>query len=241
MNSAKMYQVSTLQALALGYTRSVIKVGELLEHGGIGLGTFKDVNGEMIVAGGNCYRAMNDGTVEIADPDMGVPFASVTQDEGGLTFELENISGIDALKDQLTLKVEEGFGLNSMHVASIHGTFSRVCARSEMPYESQHIHLKDILSKTQQDFEFTDIDGTLVCVYYPDFMDGINLPGWHIHFVSDDHKMGGHVFDINMVRGDIRLIKISSIEIRLPSEPAFDTYALKQASGGDIKKVEQKQ
>ena len=46
----KMFQVSTLQALALGYSRAVITVGELMKHGDIGLGTFEDVNGEMIVA-----------------------------------------------------------------------------------------------------------------------------------------------------------------------------------------------
>ena len=43
MNSMKMYQVSTLQALMLGYSRAVIPVSELLNHGNIGLGTFKDV------------------------------------------------------------------------------------------------------------------------------------------------------------------------------------------------------
>ena len=53
----KMFQVSTLQALMLGYTRSVTHVSELLGHGNIGLGTFTDVDGEMIVLDGVCYRA----------------------------------------------------------------------------------------------------------------------------------------------------------------------------------------
>lgn len=48
----KMYQVSTLQALMLGYSRAVISVNELLDHGDIGLGTFTDVDGEMIVLDG---------------------------------------------------------------------------------------------------------------------------------------------------------------------------------------------
>ena len=33
----RMYQVSTLQALALGYSRAVINVGELLREGDTGL------------------------------------------------------------------------------------------------------------------------------------------------------------------------------------------------------------
>ena len=52
-----MYQVSTLQALILGYSRTVINVGELIQKGDTGLGTFEDVNGEMIVMDGQCYRS----------------------------------------------------------------------------------------------------------------------------------------------------------------------------------------
>ena len=53
----KIFQVSTLQALSLGYTRAVITVGQLCGHGNIGLGTFEDVDGEMILLDGMCFRA----------------------------------------------------------------------------------------------------------------------------------------------------------------------------------------
>ena len=45
MSTNKMFQVSTLQALAMGYTKAVITVEELLKHGSIGLGTFENVDG----------------------------------------------------------------------------------------------------------------------------------------------------------------------------------------------------
>ena len=235
----KMFQVSTLQALALGYSRSVVTVRQLLEHGSIGLGTFEDVNGEMIVVDGQCFRATEDGTAYEAAPDMGVPFASVASAEGGLEFDIEKIGDIEKLKEILTLKIEEDFGLNSMHIARIDGAFGIVRARSESAYRSHHVDLKDILSKTQRDFAFENIRGSLVCIYYPDYMDGINAPGWHIHFLSEDKTKGGHVFDLSISEAQVMLSKINKIEIQLPSEPAFDTYSLKQASGDDIKKVEQ--
>ena len=235
----KMFQVSTLQALALGYSRSVVTVRQLLEHGSIGLGTFEDVNGEMIVVDGQCFRATEDGTAYEAAPDMGVPFASVASAEGGLEFDIEKIGDIEKLKEILTLKIEEDFGLNSMHIARIDGSFGIVRARSESAYRSHHVDLKDILSKTQRDFAFENIRGSLVCIYYPDYMDGINAPGWHIHFLSEDKTKGGHVFDLSISEAQVMLSKINKIEIQLPSEPAFDTYSLKQASGDDIKKVEQ--
>ena len=223
----------------MGYSRAVISVEAFLQHGNIGLGTFEDVNGEMIVADGECWRATEDGTVWKAEPDMGVPFASVAKAGYSVDFEIEGIKDIGKLKELLTLKIEEDFGLNSMHIVRIDGEFDRVCARSESAYRSHHVDLKDILSKTQRDFMFENIAGTLVGIYYPDYMDGINAPGWHVHFLSEDRTKGGHVFDLEIARGRIRLAKINKIEIQLPNEPAFDTYSLKEASGSDIKKVEQ--
>jgi len=239
MNESKMFQVSTLQALALGYSRSVITVEELLTHGDSGLGTYEDVNGEMIMAGGRCFRAREDGTVEEAPPDAGVPFCAVSFLQGKRTFDIEGIESIGKLKQLLDVKIEEDFGLNSMHMVRIDGFFPRIDARSESAYRSHHVELKDVLAMTQKDFFFENISGSLICVYFPDYMDGINAPGWHFHFISDDRTRGGHVFELVMERGAVRLDKINTIEIRLPSEPAFDTYSLKEASGEDIKKVEQ--
>ena len=239
MSDVKMFQVSTLQALMLGYSRPVIPVSELLSHGNTGLGTFEDVDGEMIALDGVCYRAREDGSVVVADPDKGVPFSSVCNMKGSRTFELGAFKNIDELKTRLNVIIEEDFGLNSMHMVRIDGEFELIDARSESPYKSMHVTLKDILGKTQKAFQFHDIKGTLVCVYFPDYMDHINAAGWHLHFLSDDKRKGGHVFEIIMKSGKGCLDKINSMELKLPEEPVFDTYALKEASEGEIKAVEQ--
>ena len=149
------------------------------------------------------------------------------------------IKGIDDLKNALTLRVEEDFGLNSMHVVRIDGYFERVSARSESGYRAHHVTLKDALSLMQKDFFFEKLRGSLVCIYYPDYMDGINAAGWHFHFVSEDKRFGGHVFELQLKEGSVWLDKISEIDIRLPMDAAFDTYSLKDASNDDVKKVEQ--
>lgn len=239
MEEVKMYQVSTLQALMLGYSRSVITVSELLKHGNTGLGTFEDVDGEMIVLDGTCYRATEDGSVVIADPEKGVPFCAVCNLKGSRTVELGEFQSVEALKAELNNVIEEHFGLNSMHVVRIDGEFELVDARSEMGYKSMHVTLKTVLGKTQRAFKFENVKGTLVCVYFPDYMDGINAAGWHLHFISEDRKLGGHVFEIKMKHGTGVLDKINSMELQLPKEPVFDTYSLKEASGNEIKEVEQ--
>ena len=238
-NMGKYYQVSTLQALALGFSKSVITVKELLRHGDMGLGTFEDVAGEMIVLDGKCYRAKNDGNVVPAEDERGVPFASVCCFQSERLEKLGRMDTIDRLKEWLTLRIEEDFGLNSMYAVRIDGEFLKVDARSESGTKAHHVTLKDALSVTQKAFVFEDIKGTLVCVYYPDYMDGINAAGWHLHFLSDDKKYGGHVFDISLAQGDAAFCRITSVEIQIPDTPAFDTYALKAASKDEIKSVEQ--
>jgi acetolactate decarboxylase len=235
----KMFQVSTLQALVAGYTRSVITVQELESLGNIGLGTFEGVDGEMILLDGVCYRARQDGSVVKPAPDAGVPFASAASVKGGIALELEEALDLDALKHKLTCKLDEIFALNSIHVATVSGTFDSVSARSESAYRADHITLKDMLATTQREFIFEKLEGTLVCVYHPDYMDGINAPGWHVHFLSEDHTRGGHVFDMSLVRGHAVMYKIDRIEIQLPATAAFDTYSLKETSQKEIAEVEQ--
>lgn len=234
-----IYQVSTLQALAMGYTSAVITVEELLRHGDTGLGTFEGVDGEMIVLDGVCYRATADGAAKQVSPETGVPFASVSNLSNWRRFPLEAVPDIETLKNILTMHIEEMFGLNSMHMVRINGSFERVCARSETGQLTHHITLKEMLQNNQRDFIFDEVDGTLVCVYYPDYMDGINAPGWHLHFLSADKTRGGHVFDLSLRRGQADMDKISRIEIRLPNSASFDTYSLKNASQEEIRQVEQ--
>jgi len=238
MQENKMYQVSTLQALALGYTRKVINVGELILKGDTGLGTFEDVNGEMIMMGGHCYRANKNGRVSMVPPETGVPFAAVASLLGERQFAVDGLTSIEAVRSELTERIAEQFGLNSMHVIQIDGEFEEVAARSESPYRSHHVTLKEILGETQKAFIFKNIRGSLVGVYFPDYMDGINMPGWHLHFLSEDRTQGGHVFDVRIRTGIARVDKVSSMELELPREAAFDTYALKQVPQEELESVE---
>ena len=233
-----MYQVSTLQALILGYSRTVINAGELIQNGDTGLGTFENVDGEMIVMDGRCYRSDQFGNITEVDPSTGVPFAAVAKLYGNQQFQLDDMPDIASIQTELTRKIEEVFGLNSMHIVRIDGEFGRVDARSEAPYRSQHIRLKEILSHTQQSFLFENIRGSLVGVYFPDYMDGINMPGWHLHFLSEDKTKGGHVFDASIVKGAAKVDKITNIFINLPKEAAFDTYSLNEDLESEIKSVE---
>ncbi len=234
-----MYQISTLQALLQGYTKTVVTVEEFCQNGEIGLGTFEDVNGEMIMLDGKVYRASDSGAVEEMKPNAGVPFAVNSYMDNAVAFEIEAGGSVDELKKQLNTVIDEDFGLNSMYVVRLDGFFPCVRARSEEGYRSHHIALSEILKKNQKDFMFENTQGSIVAVYFPDYMDGINAAGWHFHYISADRKIGGHVYDLSYEKLSCLRTKQQNIQIQLPRDMAFDTYALKEVSQEEVKKVEQ--
>lgn len=190
---AFMYQVSTLQALAKGDFYGNATIEELLANGDIGLGTFEAVDGEMIVLDGVCYRAKADGTVEIADAGDATPFASVTYLNKNIAFELENIADMSELLAKLD-EVGKAHGENNIYACRIDGYFNEIYARSEKKQHSEpYKTFAKVLETDQREFEFKNVSGSLVCVYFPQYMDGLNVAGWHVHFISDDRTMGGHV------------------------------------------------
>ena len=92
----------------------------------------------------------------------------------------------------------------------------------------------------QEDFSFDRIDGSLVCIYFPDYLDTINVSGWHCHFLSKDRHYGGHVFDLKLEKASCKLEKLDNIEIQLPKDAAFDTYSLTRVRQEDIEAAEKK-
>ena len=101
MESNKLYQVSTLQALALGYSKPVVTVRELLENGDTGLGTFEDVDGEMILLDGVCYQARQDGSVVRSQDSTGIPFAVAGFIKDGKTIEMKDMKDIYKVDNDL--------------------------------------------------------------------------------------------------------------------------------------------
>ena len=98
---ATLFQVSTSGALVEGISQGVVTVGELKRHGDLGLGTFADLDGEMVVIDGRFWRVPGAGAVrEAADSDL-APFAVVTSFRPERSIELASVVSIDDLLRQL--------------------------------------------------------------------------------------------------------------------------------------------
>ena len=148
------------------------------------------------------------------------------------------LSTAEALREALDDSIEL-LGPNSMYVVRIDGYFNRVAARTELYQHEPYKPFAKVLETDERRFAFENIEGSLVCFYFPPFMDGVNTPGWHFHFINAARTLGGHVFDVDMVRGTATLNKTDRFILDLPSNQAFQYADLANASKEDIHKVEQ--
>lgn len=232
-----LFQVSLLQGLTFGDYNGSITAKELKSKGDIGIGTFDKLDGELIMLDGVIYKAKHDGTVEIVNDAETIPFSNVTFFESDVKHTVNNINDINELKDYLNAIVNNN-NANIFYVVRIDGTFNEMNVRSEYSQELPYMPLAKVLETDQTFYDYKDIDGTVVGIYCPQYMNMLNATGWHFHFISKDRKKGGHILDLNVKSADIMIDYTEKFNMILPNNDMFKNFDLSIDQSKDIKKVE---
>lgn len=76
--AGEVYQTSLMSALVDGIYEGKETYGDLQSQGDFGLGTFNDLDGEMVGLDGIFYQLRSDGSVRVVDDNQRTPFAIVT-------------------------------------------------------------------------------------------------------------------------------------------------------------------
>ncbi len=232
-----IYQVALLQSLTQGYYDGIIKVSELKEHGDTGIGTFEGVNGEMIVIDGKVYQALGDGSVKEAADDETVPFSNVTFFDSDVSVDLKDIKDMASFKTELDKTVNDK-GKNMFYMVKVTGTFEKLYVRSEIKQEKPYKSLDKALETDQREFSYENITGTVVGLYCPDYMGGLNAAGWHFHFISDDRTKGGHILELSFKEAKAELDITPGFDMTLSDNGDFQGMELAKDVNDAIKKVE---
>ena len=183
-----LYQVSTATALVEGIYQGAVRVGTLREHGDLGLGTFEDLDGEMVVVDGRFFQVRSDGSVRECGDDVLSPFAVVTRFAPDATVTLDHCPDLS----QLTARFDElRHSDNVFFALRVDGHFDYVHTRAMCRTEEGVPLVR--AAAVQPEFEFRDVAGTLVGFWTPEYAKTLNVPGYHLHFVSADRKSGGHL------------------------------------------------
>ena len=91
-----LYQISTSAALVGGAAAGAVSSRTLLEHGDFGLGTFENLDGEMVILNGAIYQVRGDGSIKHREDGFQIPFAAVTRFQAEESFDSQ---AIRCLKD----------------------------------------------------------------------------------------------------------------------------------------------
>ncbi len=190
-----IFQTSTVAALLDGAYEGDVTFGELARHGDLGLGTLNGCDGEMIAVEGRFFRADANGDVRAVGADEQTPFAVLARFDPAHRFEVGG--GGEALDfDGLCAAIDERVGHPEIvHAVRIDGDFERLHLRSVPKQEPPYRPLAEVLAD-QSIFDFGGEAGTIVGFRFPDFGEGVEIAGYHLHFISADRTRGGHVLDL---------------------------------------------
>jgi len=228
-------QFSTIDALMQGIYEGPATFAEVRRYGDFGLGTVNHLDGEMLGLDGVFYQITSDGKVHVITDSEKTSFATVTFFKPDHRAEVPSLSSYPAVQGWLDQKLGSH---NFFWSVRIHGIFPMMKVRSISRQQPPYRPLA-VVAKTQQVFEYHDISGTLVGFRSPPYIKGINVPGYHFHFLSDDKSQGGHVLACSVSGGTAQWESLESFQIKLPDDPSFRHADFSSHDAGALQKVEQ--
>jgi len=193
-NKDMIFHYSVLKALDNGVLEGDMTVGQLKKHGNFGLGTFNHMNGEMVVLDGNIYRITQEGKIVEPGDAILIPYSIVTLYDQDGKYSMEGEITYPSLKTYVAEKLPS---LNNFYAFRITGEFEYIkCGGANAQNKPYNRTLNQMLADRPV-YEGRNITGTLVGFWCPAYIGDINTSGFHLHFISDDHTLGGHLIEFN--------------------------------------------
>ncbi|WP_409455375.1 acetolactate decarboxylase [Proteus vulgaris] len=212
-----IYQNSLMSSLIAGVYDSDVTIADLLKHGDFGLGTFEQLDGELVAFDNNVFQLRSDGSARKALNSQKSPFAVMTF----FNCDIEHHFSYGASQKEIHNVINQYVPSDNLFCAiRIEGEFelvkTRTVPRQEPPYRPM---LEAI--ENQPIFTFHNETGTIAGFRSPQFTQGINVAGFHEHYINQQRQGGGHVLDYYLKKGTLQIGIISRLTIDLPSQSAF--------------------
>ena len=212
-----LFQVSTMSALLDAVDDGDVTIAELLEDGNFGIGTFDVLDGEMVIHEGVVYQLRPDGGAGSVARESMTPFACMTYFKPEWQLVIDDLidkAGIEAL-------VDATLGNPNLFAAIRYtGAFARIDTRTVFPQSPPYPPMVEVV-RHQSTKRFVDARGAMLGFRTPAYMQGLNVAGYHLHFLSDDHAKGGHATDYQLSGGRLEIALISDVTIQLPRSKQF--------------------
>jgi acetolactate decarboxylase len=229
----RLYLCAPVNALVEGIYEQNIPLTEIKKHGDFGLGTFNDLDGEMVMLDGDIYRVGGDGTVGRVDESTLTPFACVTHFHA---MSEETRDGELTYPEFLAWLTDLMPSPNLFYAFRVEGEFVHVRTRS-VPKQEAYRPLVEV-TKDQPIFNFENTRGVLVGFFTPAFLPSLSVPGIHLHYLSDDRTSGGHLLECRPRNVRVQIQFLYTLELSLPASLDYLTWDFQRDIGKDLDKAE---
>ena len=229
-----LFQTSVISALMQGVYDGTMTFKDLGAHGDFGIGTVQALDGEMVGLDGEFYQVKSNGIAYRVDDSMTTPFAEVAFFKPEETITLNGTTNLTELESRLDGMLATR---NLFYGIRIDGTFDYVKTRS-VPMQSKPYPPLSEAIKAQKIFEFHDVKGTIVGFRCPDYVDGVNVPGYNLHFITLDRSAGGHLLDFNLENASVKVDSLSELDLALPENEEFYQADLAEDQQAALAKLE---
>lgn len=213
MKPNTIVQVATLNSLVSGNFGKMATYSELPIECNFGLGTFENLDGEMLMINGDLYQLKVDGKAYKLDRSIGTPFAVLSNFQP--TTIVENFQTKTEMS-QFTSLLNKQFPDNNLpFLVRLDGEFDFVHFRSVSAQKEPYPTLAEA-AKSQVEFKRENVKGTILGFRFPKYFESFNLPGYHLHFIDEDRRFGGHVLGFTVSKVTIKVAESNDFNLHLP-------------------------
>lgn len=233
LTDSHIYFCAPVNALVEGLYQQKIPLAEIKKRGDFGLGTFDSLDGEMVMLDGIIYQITSDGCVNRVDDTALTPFSCVTFYRPLSHDRHEEECSYPVFLEWLLKLMPSP---NIFYAIRIEGMFAQVKVRS-VPRQENYRPLAEV-AKDQPVFNYAGIEGTMVGFYTPAFLASLSVPGMHLHFLSADLQVGGHLLECRPANVRVGIQFITTLELGLPMSLDYLTCNFHRNVERDLEKAE---
>lgn len=224
-------QWSTIDAVLKGHYYGAVTLDEAARYGDFGIGTIEHLDGELVILEGKFYQIDDQGKVNLLKGNVTTPFVAIARFQADLEFEVPAGLTLEELQDYIDTRLPSE---NYFYAVRVTGTFTAVRTRSVAAQAVPYPPLIQVV-ETQSTFDYPDSEGTLVAFRCPPYAKTLNVPGYHLHYLSADLKGGGHVLALTTGEGlRVEVAILPTFTLHLPENDHFRELDL---SGDNLKEL----
>ena len=206
-------QTGTVAALIDGHYDGDLTIGELLERVDHGIGTLQGLDGELVIVDGEVWVAHADRRVTRVPPQTKTPFAVTCRFDATVTHPLRephSLAQLVASIDRIALRDEPVVAVR------VDGRFESLRLRSVAAQHPPYPPLAEVVSH-QTEWTVEAATGSIVGFRFPDASSGIEVAGYHLHFLSEDREVAGHVLGLTLLAGTALVDGAHELHVEVPA------------------------